>query len=112
MTAGAPGKLTPATFHGQAGETTRQCSPFMIQIDGIPKPRCGSFASIGFPLAVIEPATTQSFEPTPWLPTMPWALSKPASEVTSDPVAARVARPACCSAVSNAVGVMTGAFEP
>jgi len=82
----------------------------MIQIDGIPKPRCGSFASIGFPLAVIEPATTQSFDPTPWLPTMPWALSKPASEVTCEPAAVRLSRPACWSAVRSAVGVMTGAF--
>ena len=35
---------------GAGGPTVRQWSPFMIQIDGIPKPRCGSLARIGLPL--------------------------------------------------------------
>src|SRR5581483_1342283 len=33
--------------------------------DGVCTTRCGSFASSGLPLSVLEPATTQLFEPCP-----------------------------------------------
>ena len=64
-TAGAPGKDTPTTSHGQLSSTVWQCRPFMIQTDGIPNPRCGSLARIGLPLIVRSPEMTQLFEPMP-----------------------------------------------
>src|SRR6185369_4869121 len=101
------GNVTPTTSHGQLSDTTRQCRPFMIQTDGIPKPRCGSLASSGLPLSVFEPATTQLFEPTPWSPARPPPMSKPAIVLIELPRWARSAR-AVASVLDRAEGDAPG----
>src|SRR6266480_3650317 len=101
-TPGAPGKETPATSKGQASDTWLQCSPFMIQTDGIAKPRCGSLARIGLPLCVLSRETTQLFDPTPLLPTSPAPRSKPARPATAEPMCARSARAAALASLSEA----------
>ena len=58
-----PAKLKPVTSNGQASVTVRQCSPTWAKIDGIEVARCGSLASIGWPVAVRDPDTTQELEP-------------------------------------------------
>ena len=78
---GAPGNETPATSYGQAAPTVRQCKPFMYQIDGMDTPRWGSLANSAWPVALFDGATTQSFEPTPWLDARPPPPSRPAIRV-------------------------------
>ena len=56
----------------------------MIQIDGIPKPRCGSLARIGLPVGVRSPEMTQLLEPTPRPPTRPPPPPNPAISATPD----------------------------
>src|ERR1043166_735145 len=55
--AGAPGSVAPITSKSPADRCARYHS------DGICASRCGSFASSGFPEAVIVPSTTQLLEP-------------------------------------------------
>src|SRR2546426_102893 len=57
MTHGTPGSDTPVTFKPGALRCT------VYQIAGTLNSRCGSLASIGFPLAVCLPAIAQAFEP-------------------------------------------------
>src|ERR1019366_10241927 len=102
ITSGSPGKLTPVTSNGQAALTTAQCRPFMIQTDGMLMPRCGSWASRAWPVALFEPATTQLFEPTPWSPTRPWAGSIPADAAIDWPSAASARRPSAWPVLSEA----------
>src|SRR5512141_495929 len=100
-TPGTPGKETPATSYGQAVSTTRQCRPFMYQIDGIEIPRCGSLASSAPPVTDIEGATTQLFDPTPWSDARPSASSRPAIRSAACPSPATDCQAARCSAVNG-----------
>src|SRR5260221_549229 len=49
--------VAPVTFRPGARRCTR------YQGEGMENSRCGSFARIGLPLAVRDPATAQAFEP-------------------------------------------------
>src|SRR5437016_11069370 len=57
-TPGTPGSPAPITF--QPGPT--RCVRY--RNDGLPRYRCGSFASSGLPVVVNAPLTTQLLEPT------------------------------------------------
>src|SRR6059036_3855173 len=57
-TAGAPGSVAPMVSKSPPETCAR------YQVDGSRALRCGSFASIGLPLAVSVPSTTQLFEPS------------------------------------------------
>jgi hypothetical protein len=96
MTPGTPGNETPATLNGQSGLIVRQRSPFMNQTDGIPIPRCGSFARRAAFERVFVGPTTQLFEPTWWSPAIPSAPSSPAIS-SSRPLAAATSRQAAGS---------------
>src|SRR6478609_9659790 len=65
ITPGTPEKPNPATLNGHSGVTTAHRRPTWCQTLGSEAPRCGSLARSGLPLSVIEPDTTQEFEPTP-----------------------------------------------
>src|SRR6185436_181379 len=56
-TAGAPGKVAPMISKPPPVTCAR------YHVDGSRAPRCGSLASIGLPLAVRVPSTTQLLEP-------------------------------------------------
>ena len=56
---GSAGSPAPITFHPGA----TRCTVFRKL--GIAIARCGSFASSGFPVALIEPSITQLFDPCP-----------------------------------------------
>ena len=65
----------------------------MTQIEGMLIPRWGSLASRAWPVALLEGATTQSFEPTPWSPSRPSAGSIPAVAAIDWPSAASACSP-------------------
>ena len=58
-TAGAPGRVAPAI----SKSPPLMCARY--HVDGSRAPRWGSLASIGLPLAVSVPSTTQLFDPIP-----------------------------------------------
>src|SRR5262245_52091647 len=78
ITPGTPEKVNPVTSNGQSPLTRVQCSPVWYQIDGSVGARCGSFASMGLPLVVRTPETTQEFEPRPD-PAGPSMVGRPSS---------------------------------
>src|SRR5712692_2212359 len=57
-TAGAPGSVAPIVSKSPPETCAR------YQVDGSRALKCGSLASIGLPLAVSVPSTTQLFEPS------------------------------------------------
>src|SRR6478735_7142009 len=50
-TPGNPANEKPATSNAQSASTWLQCRPTCAQMPGAARPRCGSFARIGWPLA-------------------------------------------------------------
>ncbi len=107
ITPGMPAKLKPLTSNGQASETTRQCSPTWVNTDGIEVARCGSLPRIGLPVAVLEPAITQEFEPTSE-PSPSGATNSgiPAAAASTARKAGTAARD--CSSVSAAEATVAG----
>src|SRR5438874_10905400 len=69
-TAGAPGSVAPMVSKSPPETCAR------YQVDGSRALRCGSFASIGLPLAVSVPSTTQLFEPSASLAAPPSRKSR------------------------------------
>src|SRR5262245_9745710 len=65
MTPGTPERVNPVTSKGQALPGFMQCSPAWYQTDGMDGDRCGSLASIGLPVEVRTPDTTQELDPMP-----------------------------------------------
>ncbi len=106
-TPGIPEKPKPATSNGQSLPTTRQCRPTWYHSEGIWGARCGSLASIGLPVVVWEPATTQEFEPMPAVAPSP----APAPAPSGEGAAARNARAARSAWVVPA-GRSAGGAEP
>lgn len=65
ITPGKPAKEKPETSYGHASDTGAQRRPTWCQMLGAARPRWGSFARRGLPVAVRSPETTHEFEPVP-----------------------------------------------